>query len=165
MRRNREIKASEVRVIDVSGENIGVKSLDEALKLAEEAGLDLIEVSANAIPPVCRVVDYNKYLYELKSKEKKTKTKKTNLKEFTLSPKIGEGDLNIRIRRGREFIEQGHVVRYTVKFKGRERVYPEIGETKLKIIESELSDVAKVEQPARMLGGEMSMTLMPGKKT
>ena len=161
---NEKIGAKEVRLIDQNGENVGVKSLSEAIKMAKIAGLDLLEVSGFAVPPVCRIVDYNKYIYEQKGKLKKTKSKKTELKEFTMSPNISEGDLNVRIRRGKEFLEDGNMVKYTVKFKGREATYPERGEIKIKIIESELNGVGKVERPMQMLGQLMTVTFMPVSK-
>lgn len=161
---NEKISSKEVRLIDQNGENVGVKSRDEAIKMAKDAGLDLLEVSGFAVPPVCKIVDYNKYIYEQKGKLKKTKTKKTELKEFTMSPNISEGDLNVRIRRGKEFLEDGNMVKYTVKFKGREATYPERGEIKIKIIESELNGVGKVERPMQMIGQLMTVTFMPVSK-
>lgn len=161
---NEKISSKEVRLIDQNGENVGVKSRDEAIKMAKDLGLDLLEVSGFAVPPVCKIVDYNKYIYEQKGKLKKTKTKKTELKEFTMSPNISEGDLNVRIRRGKEFLEDGNMVKYTVKFKGREATYPERGEIKIKIIESELNGVGKVERPMQMLGQLMTVTFMPVSK-
>src|SRR3990167_9579039 len=92
---NEKIRAGEIRVIDQNNENIGVKSKNEALSLALESGLDLVEVSRGANPPVCRIMDYNKYLYDQKVKQKKSKPKKTNLKEFQFGPNIGEGDLKL----------------------------------------------------------------------
>ncbi len=124
-------------------------------------GLDLLEVSGSANPPVCRILDFNKFLYEQKSKEKKSKIKKSDLKEFVFSPKIGEGDLRIRINRGREFLTEGNLVKYTVKFKGREMAFPDIGLTKLKIIVSELSDISEIENEPKLVGYTMSMTLVP----
>ena len=161
---NEKISSKEVRLIDQNGENVGVKSRDEAIKMAKDLGLDLLEVSGFAVPPVCKIVDYNKYIYEQKGKLKKTKTKKTELKEFTMSPNISEGDLNVRIRRGKEFLENGNMVKYTVKFKGREATYPERGEIKIKIIESELNGVGKVERPMQMIGQLMTVTFMPVSK-
>jgi translation initiation factor IF-3 len=124
----------------------------------------LVEVSGGANPPVCRIMDYNKYLYEQKAKSKQTKTKKTEMKEFQLGPTTGEGDLKLRIERGRKFLLDGNVVKYTVKFRGRAKLFPELGETKLKIIESELADVSRVEKPAKLLGNIMTMTLAPSGK-
>jgi len=148
-------------LIDQEGENIGVVSTKEAWDKAREAELDLVEVSPGAKPPVARIMDYNKYLYDQKSKAKKSKTKKTDLKEFQFGSNIGEGDLKVRIDRGREFLKEGNMVKYTVKFKGRANLHPTIGMTKLKIIESELSDVSKVEKEPRKMGSLLSMTLIP----
>lgn len=158
---NERIRADEVRLIDENGDNVGVVSTKEALQMAIDRKLDLVEVSGSANPPVCRIMDYNKFLYEQKSKAKKTKSKKTDLKEFQLGPNTGEGDLQIRIDRGRKFLEAGNVVKYTVKFKGRENLFPEQGLTKLKIVESELSDISRVDQPPKKLGSIMSMVLTP----
>lgn len=153
----------EVRVIDQNGENLGVIKTTDAISKARKIGLDLVEVSSGAKPSVCKILDYKKYIYNQKVKTKESKPKKTDRKEFKLSPKIGEGDLSLRIRRGREFLEAGNMVKYTVKFKGRESKYPEIGETKLKIIESELSDISSLERNIEKKGRFMSMTLMPKK--
>jgi len=161
---NEKIGSKEVRLIDQNGENVGVKSRDEAIKMAKELGLDLLEVSGSAVPPVCKIIDYNKYLYEQKGKLKKSKSKKTELKEFTMSPNISEGDLNVRIKRAKEFLEDGNMVKFTVKFKGREATYPERGEIKIKIIESELNGMGKVERPLQMVGQLMTVTFMPVSK-
>lgn len=161
---NEKIGSKEVRLIDQNGENVGVKPRDEAIKMAKDLGLDLLEVSGSAVPPVCKIIDYNKYLYEQKGKLKKSKSKKTELKEFTMSPNISEGDLNVRIRRAKEFLENGNMVKFTVKFKGREATYPERGEIKIKIIESELNGVGRVERPLQMVGQLMTVTFMPVSK-
>lgn len=136
----------------------------DAIKLAQEVGLELVEVSGNANPPVCKILDYNKYLYEQKSKAKQSKAKKTELKEFQIGPNIGEGDLKVRIDRSRKFLIDGNMVKYTVKFKGRARLFPEHGETKLKIIQSELADVSRVEKATQKVGNLMTMTLAPSGK-
>ena len=161
---NEKISSREVRLIDQNGKNIGLKSRDDAIKMAKSVGLDLLEVSGSAVPPVCKIVDYNKYIYEQKGKLKKAKAKKTDLKEFIMSPNISEGDLNVRIRRGKEFLSEGNMVKYTVKFKGREIAYPKRGEIKIKIIESELNGVGKVERPMQVVGQLMSITFMPMSK-
>ena len=160
---NDKIRVPLVRVIDADGSNLGVISTDEALRIATQKGLDLVEVSANANPPVCKIQDYKKYLYEQNSKLRKTRTKKSELKEFVFGPHIGEGDLKIRIERGRKFILDGNVVKYTIQFKGRQIMYPEIGETKLKIIESELADVARPENPVKLLHKDMTVTFVAKK--
>ena len=160
---NNRIRAKEVRLIDQNGENIGVVSFDEAITRARETDLDLVEMSAGGGIPVCRIIDYNKYLYDQKAKLKKTKTKKVDLKEFKIGPNTSEGDMRVRIDRGKEFLNQGNVVKYTVVFKGREAAFPEIGKTKLKIIESELSEVAKPDGEIRHMGKIMSLVLSPKK--
>ena len=163
-RLNEKIYAKEVRLIGQSGENLGIKPIQEALNTAREADMDLVEVSKGSTPPVCRIMDFNKYAYELKTRQKKTKSKKSELKEFQLSPTTAEGDLNMRIARGKEFLAQGNMVKYTVKFKGRENKYPQQGEIKLKIIESELSGVAKIDRPAKKIGSTLSVTFVPRKE-
>lgn len=160
---NNRIRAKEVRLIDQDGTNIGVVSFSQALTKAQEAGLDLVEMSAGGGTPVCRIMDYNKYLYDQKVKLKKNKTKKTDIKEFKIGPNTSEGDLRVRIDRGKEFLNQGNVVKYTVVFKGREVAFPEIGKTKLKIIESELSEVSKPEGEIKLMGKIMTLTLSPKK--
>lgn len=160
---NNRIRVPEVRVINQDGQNIGVMATTQAIKLAEESGLDLVEVSSQAKPPVCKILDHSKYLYEQKAKLKKSKPKKTDLKELQLRPNIGEGDLKMRIERGKEFLAGGNMVKYTVKFKGREKKYPEIGRTKLKIVESELAAVSQVERENAYAGGTISIVLMPKK--
>lgn len=160
---NNKIRAREVRVIDQDGNNLGVISIQEALNKAREADMDLVEMSSGGGIPVCRIIDYNKYLYDQKAKAKKSKTKKVDLKEFKIGPNTSEGDLRVRIDRGKEFLSQGNVVKYTVVFKGREAAFPEIGKTKLKIIESELSEVGKPDGDVKHMGKIMMLTISPKK--
>jgi translation initiation factor IF-3 len=160
---NNRIRAREVRVIDQDGNNLGVISIGEALNKAREAGMDLVEMSSGGGIPVCRIIDYNKYLYDQKAKAKKSRTKKVDLKEFKIGPNTSEGDLRVRIDRGKEFLSQGNVVKYTVVFKGREAAFPEIGKTKLKIIESELSEVGKSDGDVKHMGKIMMLTISPKK--
>lgn len=115
-------------------------------------------MSAGGGTPVCRIIDYNKYIYDQKAKLKKNKTKKSDLKEFKLGPNISEGDLKVRINRGKEFLTDGDVVKYTLVLKGREAMFPEVGKLKLKIIESELSDIAKMEGGQKFFGNTISVT-------
>ena len=117
-------------------------------------------MSSGGGTPVCKIADYNKYVYDQKAKAKKSKPKKSDLKEFKFGPNISEGDLKIRIDRGREFITSGDMVKYSVVFRGREVFYSEIGMTKLKIIESELSDIARIENPPKLMGNVISLTLI-----
>ncbi|MDQ5981619.1 MAG: translation initiation factor [Patescibacteria group bacterium] len=160
---NNQINVATVRVIDEDGQNIGILPIGEALRLSTEKGVDLVEITPGAKPPVCKLQDYNKYLYDQKVKTKKAKGKKSELKEFVFGPHIGEGDLRIRIDRGIKFLENGNLVKYTVQFKGREIMYPEIGETKLKIVESELSEVARVENPLKLTGKLLTITFVAKK--
>ena len=160
---NQQIRSPEVRLIDKDNNNVGIISTNKALEMARKDKLDLVEVSANAKPPVCRILDYTKYKYEQKAKLKKSKTKvkKVTTKEFYIRPSIGEGDLRLRIERGKGFLEKGNVVKYGVKFKGREKAYPELGNKKLKIIQSELSEVSNMETEPRMMGNMLLMVLTP----
>jgi translation initiation factor IF-3 len=118
---NERIRVSEVLVIDSEGNNLGKVSTQEAIAMAKEVGLDLVEVGATSVPPVCRIMDYSKFIYEQKKKLRKNKTGKAkDLKEFRFSPVIDVGDLNTRVRRAVEFLEKGHPVRITVQKKGRQ---------------------------------------------
>lgn len=161
---NEQIRSPEVRLIDQEGVNQGVVKIEEARKMAQEAGLDLVSVSGGVEPPVCKIIDYSKYLFEQKSKLKQAKTKKSELKELTFGPNIGEGDLKQRIERGKGFLQEGHMVKYTVKFRGRARAHPEFGEIKLKIIDSELAGIGKIERGPEMRGSFLSVTYVPVKK-
>jgi translation initiation factor IF-3 len=119
-RRNEWIRVSEVRVIDDEGENLGVIKTVDALRIAKERELDLVEVSPNVDPPVCRIIDFAKYQYELSKKSKENKHKTKEMKEFRFSPVIDQGDIDIRVRRSKEYIEKGHNVRLTMLRKGRQ---------------------------------------------
>lgn len=159
---NDQIRTQEVRLINENGQNLGIKPIHEALRLASETNLDLVEVSSNTTPPVCKILNYNKYIYDKKIKKRKTKIKKIELKEFQIKPNIDEGDLAVRIKRGKKFLQKGNMVKYTVKLRGREAAHPEIAELKLKVIQSELTEVSKVEKPPQRNGPYLiSMTLMP----
>lgn len=144
---NNKIRANELRVIGKEGENLGVIPTREALNKAREAGLDLVVIAEKANPPVAKILDFNKYLYEenKKASASKAKSKKSELKEFKFGPNIGDGDLKIRIKRSREFLEDGNRVRITVQLRGRERAFPDVGVEKVEIIAKELEDIAKIE--------------------
>jgi translation initiation factor IF-3 len=118
--RNMYIKAPEVRVIDNEGNNLGVLKTDEARKIAWEAELDLIEISPEANPPVCKIMDYSKYLYEQNKKKKRSRTKAREMKEFKFSPVIEQHDIDIKVKRAKEFLDKGHNVRITVERRGRQ---------------------------------------------
>ena len=136
----------------------------DALEAAKARDLDLVEVAPNATPPVCRLMDYGKFLYEQAKKEKKSrKAQKTEVKEIRLRPKTGEHDVAFKVRDARRFLNDGLKVKVRVRFRGREITYPEIGREMLKRIAQELEDVSSIEQSPRMEGRSMLMILSPNK--
>jgi translation initiation factor IF-3 len=162
---NEEIRAPQVRLIGPDGQNKGVVPLAEALRLAEEAELDLVEVAPNADPPVCRVLDYGKFLYERAKKEREARKAqaKVEIKEIRLRPKTSEHHRSFKIRNARRWLTEGKKVRVRVRFRGREITYPEIALEDLKEIAEELADVGTIEQPPNMEGRTMFMMLAPKK--
>ena len=164
---NNLIKAPQVRLV---GENIevGVYNLSEALKMANDQELDLVEISPNAEPPVCRVVDYKKFLYELKKKKKEQKANqaKSEIKEIRFGPNTDEHDFEFKLKHAENFIKEGHKVRAYVFFKGRAIVYKERGEVLLLQLAQRLSEIAKVEQLPKLEGKKMFLIVNPkGKLT
>lgn len=157
---NHRIRAREVRVIGPEGSQIGVFPRDEALRMAEAQGLDLVEVAADARPPVCRILDFGKYKYEQKKKSRTTKKSTTKLKGMRLRPKTDIGDLETKTKRARTFIEEGDKVQFTVIFRGRELARTDLGTTLLNRVAEMLDDVAKVEKTPTMEGRRMHMTLV-----
>lgn len=164
MRVNRQIRAPRVRVIDKDGTQLGVLSTGEALARAEAAGLDLIEISAGSDPPVCKIIDYGKYRYQITKKEKESKKSQhqVKVKEIKMKPQTDEHDLQVKTRHAREFIEKGYKVRLTCVFRGREMQHPEFGERVVKKIINDLSDIATPESNAKLLGRSLSVVLAPG---
>ncbi|MCI3029380.1 translation initiation factor IF-3 [Desemzia sp. C1] len=160
---NENIRAHELRVIGTDGEQIGVISKSEALKIAEEANLDLLVVSPNAKPPVARVMDYGKYQYEQQKKEREArKNQKTiSVKEVRLSPTIDIGDFNTKLRNARKFLEKGDKVKASIRFKGRAITHKEIGKEVLDRFYKEVADIAVLETAAKMEGRSMFMMLAP----
>lgn len=160
---NRQIRAREVRLIDHNGVNRGVLPFFDALRIAEEAELDLVEVAPNANPPVCRVLDYGKFAYEQTKKEREARKhqKKIEVKTIRLSPRTGDYHKDIGVRNARKWLEEGKKVRFMVRFKSREISYPEIGQKALQDIAEELSDIAAVEQQPTLEGWRMTLTLVP----
>ena len=160
------IRIPEVRVIDDQGNNLGVMSTKEALQLARDRELDLVEVSPNANPPVCRIVDFGKFLYERTKKEKEAKKSqaKVEVKEIRLRPKTNEHHRGFKTRDARRWLLENKKVRVTVRFRGREITYPELALEDLKEIAEELSDIANVEQAPAMEGRVMSMLMAPNAK-
>lgn len=152
-----------MRLITADGENKGVVPIEEALRIAQEAGLDLVEVAPNADPPVCRVLDYGKFLYEKAKKEREARKAqvKVEIKEIRLRPKTSPHHRSFKVRNARRWLQEGKKVRVRVRFRGREITYPEIALEDLKEIAEELSDVGVVEQPPSMEGRTMIMVLAP----
>ena len=143
---------------------MGIVPLRDALEAAQSRDLDLVEVAPNANPPVCRLMDYGKFLYEQAKKEKKSrKAQRTEVKEIRLRPKTGQHDVAFKVRDARRFLDSGLKVKVRVRFRGREITYPEIGREMLKRIAEELGDVSEVEQRPRMEGRSMLMILSPNK--
>lgn len=167
-RLNNRIRAKEVRLINADGENVGVVSIEEALRMADEADLDLVEVAPNASPPVCRIIDYGKFLYERTKKEKEARRqqKKVEIKEIRLRPKTTEHHRGFKVRDARRWIGEGKKVKVRIRFRGRERDYPEIAMEDLKEIAEELQDIAVIEQAPSFEGRTLLMVLAPntGKK-
>lgn len=160
---NERIRSRNVRLIDGDGENRGVVPIKEALAIAEEAGLDLVEVAPNADPPVCRVMDYGKFLYEKTKKEREARKaqKKVEIKEIRLRPKTSEHHRGFKVRDARRWLEEGKKVKVRIRFRGRERDYPEIALDDLRAIAAELEDVAVIEQSPAFEGRTMLMVLAP----
>jgi len=154
-----------VRLIGPDGGNVGVVPIKEALKIAREAELDLVEVSPGANPPVCRVMDFGKFIYEKAKKEREARKSQTKIevKEIRLRPKTNEAHRGFKVDDARRWLLQGHKVRVTVKFRGREMDYPEIALEDLKEIAEELSDVSTIEQAPNIEGKTMGMVLAPSK--
>lgn len=161
------IRTDEVRVIDATGEQLGIMSTRQAISIAEEDGLDLVEISPTAKPPVCRIMDYGKYRYEQSKKEADARKKQSvvEIKEIKLRPKTEKHDLDFKIRNIRKFLAQNNKVKVTLRFRGREIVYADtLGREVLNKIAAELEDVAVVVQQPMMEGRQMVMMFVTNKK-
>ena len=158
---NEQIRDKEIRLIGESGEQLGIMSSREALKLAEEAGLDLVKIAPTAKPPVCKIVDYGKYRYELARKEKdaKRKQKVIEVKEIRMSPNIDTNDLNTKVGAARKFLEKGNRVKVTLRFRGREMAHMSTSKHILDDCAQMLSDIAVVEKMPKVEGRSMIMFL------
>ncbi len=163
---NGAIRAPKVRLIGPNGDNLGVVSRSEALQIARAADLDLVEVAPNANPPVCRVMDFGKFLYERSKKERQARKSqaKTEVKELRLRPKTSEHHREFKVRSARKWLEKGMKVRVRILFRGREITYPEIALEDLKEVAQALADVAVVEKPPALEGRSMLMILAPATK-
>ena len=158
---NEQIRDKEVRLIGENGDQLGVMSAREALKLAEEEELDLVKIAPTAKPPVCKIIDYGKYRYELarKEKEAKKKQKTVEVKEVRLSPNIDTNDLNTKVNNAKKFIQKGNKVKVTLRFRGREMAHMQTSKHILDDFAGLLSEVAVIEKPAKLEGRNMSMVL------
>ncbi|MFM9037162.1 MAG: translation initiation factor IF-3 [Actinomycetota bacterium] len=166
-RYNERIRAKEVRVIGPDGSQLGIKAVPDALALARELDLDLVEVAPMATPPVCRIMDYGKFRYEesQRAREARKKTAHITVKEVKFRPKIGKGDFDTKVRHVQEFLAEGHKVKVTLQFRGREMAHPELGSKILDEVIEAISEVGKVETQARLEGRSMTMVLVPEKKS
>jgi translation initiation factor IF-3 len=160
---NGDIMAPRVRLIGETGEMIGVIGVREAISMAEEAGLDLVEVSPNAEPPVCKIVDYGKYKYEAQKKanEARKKQKVIEVKEIKMRPGIDDHDYDVKMRAMRKFLDEGDKVKVTLRFRGREMVHQDLGMKVLHRVRDDLETAAKIEQMPKMEGRQMTMVLSP----
>jgi translation initiation factor IF-3 len=150
-------------LIDAEGEQVGIVKTSEALAIAQEQGTDLVEVAPNANPPVCRLMDYGKFLYEAQKRERDARKSQTKveIKEIRLRPKTGEHDINYKLRDARRFLQRGAKVKVRIRFRGREVTHPEVAAELMERIAQELSDVAEVEKRPSMEGMTMLMILSP----
>ena len=166
MRVNREIRVPEVRVISQTGEQIGILATQEALKKAEEAGLDLVEIVPGANPPVCKIIDYGKYRYDQTKREKESKkaSHQVKVKEVKFKPNINEHDLQTKLRHARDFLVKGNKVKFSCMFRGREMVHTEIGERLIQKVIEELEDIAVVEAPMKLFGRFLTVVFAPSVK-
>ncbi|MFM8857342.1 MAG: translation initiation factor IF-3 [Actinomycetota bacterium] len=155
-----------MRVIGPDGAQLGIKTLPEALGLARELDLDLVEVAPLANPPVCRIMDYGKFRYEesQRAREARKKTAHVSVKEVKFRPKIGKGDFDTKVRHVVEFLSDGHKVKVSLQFRGREMAHPELGSKILDDVIEQIVEVGKVETQARLEGRSMTMVLVPDKK-
>jgi translation initiation factor IF-3 len=157
------IRVREVRLIDENGEQLGIMPTPEALRLAQERNLDLVEVAPNAIPPVCRLLDFGKYQYERQKKEREARKsqKVIEVKEIRLRPRTGEHDIDVRVRQTLSFLESGSKVKVAVRFRGREITHPEIARDLLMQFTDKVGDAAVVETQPAMEGNNLFMLLSP----
>ncbi|HEY5597893.1 MAG TPA: translation initiation factor IF-3 [Kiloniellales bacterium] len=163
MRVNEQINAHEVRLIDETGENVGVVPMTEAMQRAENAGLDLVEISPGATPPVCKILDYGRFKYadQKKKAEARKKQKTIDIKEIKMRPNIDQHDYDVKMRSIQRFIAEGDKVKVTMRFRGREMVHQDLGLKVLDRVRDELVEVAKIEQFPRVEGRQMIMIMAP----
>ncbi|MBA4541554.1 translation initiation factor IF-3 [Thermoactinomyces daqus] len=160
---NESIRAREVRLIGVDGSQLGIKPLREALRLAQEANLDLVNVAPQAKPPVCRIMDYGKYRYEQSKREKEARKnqKIIQIKEVRLSPSIEENDVQTKLNNVKKFLQKGNKVKLTIRFRGREITHQELGRRILDRMADEVKEISDIERPPKLEGRQMIMILTP----
>ncbi|HEX5360821.1 MAG TPA: translation initiation factor IF-3 [Fluviicoccus sp.] len=163
---NENITAREVRLIGVDGQQVGVVSLNEALQAAEDAKLDLVEIVADAVPPVCRIMDYGKHLFEKKKQaaEAKKNQKQAQIKEVKFRPGTEEGDYQVKLRNLVRFLSEGDKAKVSLRFRGREMAHQELGMELLKRVENDLAEYGAVEQHPKMEGRQLIMVIAPKKR-
>ena len=159
---NEQIRDREIRLIGEDGEQLGIMSARDAMKLAREANLDLVKIAPTAKPPVCKIIDYGKYRYEQARKEKEARKKRKTIevKEVRLSPNIDTNDLNTKVNQARKFVSSGNKVKVAVRFRGRELAHTAVGKTILEDFAQKLSDIAVIDKPAKLEGKSMVMFLV-----
>ncbi len=167
VRRNEMIRARELRVIAADGEQLGILQRNDAIALAKEAGLDLVEVASTSEPPVCRIMDYGKFKYEQQKKKQEAKKRQVvvQIKEIKVRPKTDDHDYETKVRHIRRFLEEGDRCKITVFFRGREIVHKDRGMAILERVVQDLADIAKVDQEARAEGRTLQMMLVPKKQS
>ena len=159
---NEQIRDREIRLIGEDGEQLGIMSARDAMKLAREANLDLVKIAPTAKPPVCKIIDYGKYRYEQarREKEARKKQKTIEVKEIRVSPNIDTNDLNTKVNQARKFVSGGNKVKVAVRFRGRELAHTAVGKTILEDFAQKLSDIAVIDKPAKLEGKSMVMFLV-----
>ncbi len=160
---NDAIKVPQVRLIDAEGENVGVVPVREAQRMADDAGLDLVEISPSADPPVCKILDYGKFKYEAQKKKNEAKKRQRviEIKEIKLRPNIDENDYAVKMRNCLRFLEDGDKVKVTLRFRGREMAHQDLGMKVLNRVRDDMAELAKVEQLPKMEGRQMIMVIAP----
>jgi translation initiation factor IF-3 len=160
---NDRIRGGDIRLIGADGENVGVVSPSRALMMAEEAGLDLVEISPNAVPPVCKIMDYGKFKYETQKREAEARKKQKiiEIKEIKFRPGTDDHDYDVKMRSVMKFLEEGDKVKVTLRFRGREMAHQELGLQLLKRVEADVGDSGKIESMPRLEGKQMVMMIGP----
>ncbi|MEX5284174.1 translation initiation factor IF-3 [Selenomonas sputigena] len=167
LRINEEIRIREVRVTSASGEQLGIMQTRDALRMAEEQHLDLVEVAPKAKPPVCRIMDFGKYRYEQQKREKEAKKRQKviTVKEVKLRPNIEQHDFDVKLKNALRFLEEGNKVKVTIMFRGRELSHPELGREVLDKVSAQLKELVSIERDAKLEGKNMTMILAPKAQT